>query len=305
MKNVRFLFFTNERNQAFCDLALSYFFKHCKEPNIKVSVISNAYKSETKKHTDKVQYLESGVELHNQNRFPLTMQYALSNIEEDYVFLFFDDYFLIKDFKFQQLKELMELITAEDVDYFGFDELVGSPEEFKTYRPEKVAGCHPSIAIKPKEYMYLYSLQPCIWKKESLIKLFQRNQNITIHDLDNTKKQIKDTTSEFKTLGSKLPSMFVSHYQYKEIDNYFVLAYIEITRAMVFSIPENGFANCPKDPVPQFIYKLIKEENLLDNPSFQHLLYLYPIGQKAGVNDEMSAHEIFSKIIEYRTNHEN
>lgn len=305
MQNVRFLFFTNERNQAFCDLCLDYFFKHCKNPDVKVSVVSNAYKSDKKKHIDRVQYLESGVDLYNQNRFPLTIEYALSKIEEDYIFLFFDDYFLIRDIKFQELESLMQFIIDEDVDYFGFDELVGAPREFESYQPKKENEISTNIAIKHREYMYLYSLQPCIWKKSSLAKVFERNKNITIHDLDNTKQKIKDSTSEFKVLGSRLHSMFVSHYHYDHIENYFVLAYIEITRAMVFSLPENGFANCPKDPVPQFIYKLIKEENLMEKPEFWHILSLYPLGQKAGVNDSMSASEIFSKVIEYRKNHEN
>lgn len=305
MKDLRFLFFTNERNQAFCDLCLDYFFKHCKEENLKVSVISNAYKKETKKHLGRVEYLESGIDLHDRNRFPLTMQYALSNISEDYVFLFFDDYFLIRDIKVDELKDLLDFIKHEGVDYFGFDELVGAPSEFEKYKSEKFTKFDGKIAIKPKSYMYLYSLQPSIWKRQSFLELFNRNKEITLHELDNTKQEIKDSTAEFKTLGSPLHSMFGSHYQYEEINNYFILAYIEITRSMVFSIPENGFANNPKDPVPQFVYRLIEKENLLDNPDFQNVLAYYPIGKKAGVNEEMCPHEIFSKVIQYKKDHEN
>lgn len=307
MNNLRFLFYTNERNQAFCDLCLDYFFKHCQDPNAKVSVISNGYNSSFKKHAGRVEYLDSATSLGDRYRFPLTMEYALSKIQEEYVFLFFDDYFLLRDVQLDRLKELLDFIRHENVDYFGFDELVGLKEEFKEYKSEKFPQFDGQIAIKPKEYMYLYSLQPSIWKKESLAKLFERNKEkfSIFHELDQTKQEIKDSTQDFKTLGSHLPSMFVSHHHYEHINNYFILAYIEITRSMVFSIPENGFANHPKDPVPQFIYELIKKEGLLGKQDFQHILSLYPLGVEAGVNDEMTASEIFAKVLECRKKYEN
>ncbi len=122
---------------------------------------------------------------------------------------------------------------------------------------------------RKKDYQYLYSVQPCIWNKNSMIEILEKYEEISLHDLDQTLPNIKNENDYFKSTACKLDSCF-DHIDKIE-DNYFVLAYVEICRHGVFNLNENGMPTNPNAGHALFAKKIIKEENLCENPEFSHL----------------------------------
>jgi len=276
MNDVRFLFYTHENNQSLAELCLSHFFKHNKNSELKVTLLSNKFKNENKKFIDSVNYVSSEVDFHDQNRFVKTMIHGLSQIDEEFVFFTLDDYFFLKEIKYNDLEYVLNLMRCENIDYFGFDDIGGAPlSDFPKFESDCFNKFNENLYHRYRDYRYLFSVQPCIWKKESLIKLFERCDMISIHNLDETTDFIKENTLDFKSTMCTLKSLFDYNVVDENIDEYFVIAYTEIVRHGVFNLPENGMPVNPNEFCIKFTYNLINEENLIDNPDFSHLLFNY------------------------------
>jgi hypothetical protein len=266
LDNLRFVFFTNETNLELINLTLKYFFRFTSEHNLKVSVISNKLNSLNLPYTNKVDYLEGNVEFqHNGGHFGKTLINTLPLIQEDYIFFFCDDYFLVDKLQVDKLANLLSFINKENIDYFGFDDIAG--EEILSFKPYDSID-YPFTEFKfyyrDNNYRYLYSVQPTIWKKESLFQLAQLFPNISLHNLDETLPEIKSQNT-FKCVCNSLNS----HFSYTPLhSNYFILSYIEAIRHGVFHYPDNGFYLSPDYTSVKFIQNLIQEENLKNNKSF-------------------------------------
>ena len=268
--NLRFIFFTNENNIHFVELTLKYFFKHNNLENIKVSVISNNYKNcHNLPFKDKVEYLSGDVEFsYNGEHFSKSLKNTLPNIKEDYIFLFCDDYFFISDTKFNDLNKLMNFIVDEDVDYFGFDDIAGSEiYDFKQYDKNNFPFPKENLYYRNNDYRYLYSVQPTIWKKNSLLELTNKFE-FSLHGLDETKPEIKQNNT-FKCFSNNLPS----HFSYTELSDYFIIAYLETTRHGVFHHTINNPHLDSNYPVIKFIDQLIQEENLKNKSEYKKTMH--------------------------------
>jgi hypothetical protein len=275
INNLRFVYFTNENNIPLLKLTLSNFFKYNNLENIKVSVISNNYTDDILPYSDVVQYLNGNTPFNGQgNHFSNSLKNTLSKIKEEYIFLLLDDYHFIDDTKFSDLQKLMEFIVAEDVDYFGFDDVAAnlnadgwSPyyEKWLPYENENYPFGKESLYYRDNNYRYLFSVQPTIWKRKSLMALCDRWE-FSLHGLDETLPQIKQE-NKLKCFGNS----HRSHFTYKSSDDYFVIAYVEIMRHGGFQ----HYKNCnisPDDPVIIYIDQLIKEHDLLNKPEYRKIL---------------------------------
>jgi hypothetical protein len=305
MENIRFIYYTNEKNVELCELALKHFFKHNKNENLKVTVLSNKFNSDDFKYKDKVEYLSSNIDFFAPNRFVETMKFGLNRIKEDYVFLFLDDYFFLDEIKYDDLSRVLNLMNCDGVDYFGFDLIPFGSPEFKLFKKftSKCENKFDEVLLeRPFEFQYLYSVQPCVWKKNSLIKLFERCENISLHDLDNTIELIKKETEDFFGLGNTLYSTFDYDDAFKHKENYFIISYTEIVRSGVFNIPENGMPIGPLQPMVQFIYKLIEEENLNNNLNFGHLLNNFKFRNGLEINENTTHYEIYDNVLKNKKN---
>lgn len=266
--NLRFVYFTNENNIPLLKLTLSNFFKYNNLDNIKVSVISNNYNDDILPYSDVVQYLNGNTPFHAQAKhFSNSLKNTLSEIKEEYIFLLLDDYHFINDTKFSDLQKLMEFIVAEDVDYFGFDDVPDLPADgWSPYEKENYPFGKESLYYRDNNYRYLYSVQPTIWKRKSLMELCDRWE-FSVHDLDETLPQIKQE-NKLKCFGNSQRS----HFTYKPSDDYFVIAYVEIIRHGGLQ----HYKNCaisPDNPVVIYIEQLIKEHDLLNKPEYRKILH--------------------------------
>jgi len=272
--NLRFVFFTNENNTHLIELTLKYFFEYNNLENIKISVISNNYKNfEALSFKDRVEYLSGNVEFEDRGQhFSESLRRTLPDIKEDYIFFFCDDYFFISNTKFDDLEKLMHLIVKEDIDYFGFDGIAG--QEVYAWAPFAVSDTsfpNDYFYYRDNDYRYLYSVQPTIWKKSSLLKLTDTFK-FSLHELDETMPTMKSQNT-FKCLAkNNMLTTFMSTVL-SVPENYFIISYCEIVRHGVFWHPTNGFHLDPNWLGIKLIDKLVQEENLSNNIAFKKLLH--------------------------------
>ncbi len=277
--NLRFVFFTHENNFHLLELTLKYFFKHNNIKGIKVSVISNKIPNINLPFSDQVEYLDGNEEFNPYGaHFSKSLKNTLSLVKEDYIFLFCDDYFFIRDTKWDDLEKLLNLIQDENIDYFGFDDIAG--EEVYTW-PQFSSSHSPFPSnyfyIRDNNYRYLHSVQPTIWNKNSLINLVNKF-DFSLHGLDETLPLIKNNNN-LKCLAKdnnlkcclSITNFLLEGSELDDLD-YFVIAYCEIVRHGVFYHPLNGFGIDRKLLVCQLIDAIISDENLLNNNKFKKLI---------------------------------
>jgi hypothetical protein len=264
MEDLRFVFFTNEKNIDFLSLTLKYFLKHVKE-NEKISVILNKITKTDLPYEDKVEYMNANVDFDDHGKhFGKSIFKVASQFKEKYLFFFLDDYFLIKDINNNHLNSVIDMMNIENVDCFSF-EYRGGEESVNTipfntnddYLKEK-------LFMKTNQNRYLYSLQPSIWKRDSLVKICGENE-FSLHEMDETREDIRQK-NYLKCLNNSFDSFF-NHIDVEDKE-YFVIAYCELTRHGVFPTSENGFGMSEDEPLVKLIRKIIKEEDLTNKPEF-------------------------------------
>ena len=268
MEDLRFVFFTNEKNIDFFSLTLKYFLKHTKD-NEKISVILNKITRTDLPYKDKVEYINAEVEFDDQGRhFGRSISKVSSQFREKYLFLFLDDYFLISDVNYEELNNVLNLMTKDNIDCFSF-EYRGGEESVNTIPydtdNEFLRG---KLFMKTNDNRYLYSLQPSIWKRESLSELYEK-YDFTLHEMDETRQDIREK-NKYKCLNNNLDSFF-NHIDIEK-KKHFVIAYCELIRHGVFPTPENGFHMGNDEPVVKLIRKIIQEENLIYKSEFSNKL---------------------------------
>lgn len=300
MENIRFLFYTNENNQALVELCLKYFFKYNTNEKLKVSVLSNGYKNKDFHFNDRVNYLSSDINLNSTNRFVDTIKYGLNNIEEDYIFFTLDDYFFRKEIKYDNLNKLINIMDCDNIDFLSFDTLYLTTHEYLNWEKFK-SNCDNSfedqLIYRPNSFDFLYSVQPSIWRKSSLLNIVETCGNFSLHNLDKTIDVIKEKTKNYRNLSTNVISSFDFNDDIKKIDEYFLIAYSEVVRHGVFLIPENGY---PSDIIyenAKFIYQIIENENLEAKPEFDNLLNWYKYRDKTlKITDTTTGHEIWEYV---------
>jgi hypothetical protein len=202
---------------------------------------------------------------------------ALSQMTEDYVFFLLDDYFFIDEIKYDDLNDVLNLMKCEGIDYFGFDDIGGILKltDFEKLNSTCESNVKDGLYLRHKDYQYLFSVQPCIWKRTSLIELLSKQEKVSLHDLDETKPYIREDGLKLKGTMSGLRSCFDYAFDFdlqKSPENFYVIAYTEIVRHGCFNIPENGKPVSPNDYSVRFTHKLIEDEDLGSQKGFKHLL---------------------------------
>jgi hypothetical protein len=277
LDNLRFLFFTNENAVTLGELAVKHFIKHNKKEGLNVSLVSNKFKDNNFQFKDKISYLSGDIEFQsNGGHFAQTLLKVLPQVEEEYIFFFCDDYFFIAETKYDDLGEVINMLKNDNIDYFCPDDLCNASSwwsnSLEKYTPNFDTKFKDNLYKRNNNHQYLFSVQPCIWKKESLLNLLKTYDNISLHDLDNTLPIIKEN-NKLKCVSSNLKSCF-NHITFNK-DDYFLIAYYELIRHGCFHIPENGYSINPEDEQVVFMKKLIDEEGLLYNPELKGKLFFY------------------------------
>ena len=196
----------------------------------------------------------------------------LDVIEEEYIFLFCDDYFVINKVDEKSLEDLLNFIKCENVDYFGFDYMNpgDTQQEEKIYVSECMNENSDNFIVRNRDHRYLYSVQPCIWKKETLSKILTKE--ISLHNLDNTVEYLRNFEN-IKSLGNSFKSYmtFVSSELVSDID-YFILCYVELVRHGVFMTPENDPLRKEWEIQTKIIREISNHHYFTNLPFFSKLL---------------------------------
>jgi hypothetical protein len=194
--------YTNERGFNITYLTVPKVVNAFKEVVENIYVVANKLPSQ--RDHDYVKYIDASVEFCGSGRhFSQTLQVALKQIKEDYVLFLCDDYFFKSQVKQNVFNSIVDLIKDNDVDYFSFSSLCYCDVIIKDWKTpnlnlEKYNLTGTLLEIS-ENYRHLYSVQPCIWKKSSLLKVLEHNPNLSLWDMDNS--SLCNTKQNCRTLN--------------------------------------------------------------------------------------------------------
>lgn len=269
LKDTCILVYTNENYQPIADLSAGEFDKFFPENPIKRYIISNSFKNYEFKNKNSV-FIDAQTEFDGMGgHFGRTMRSGLTHIDEDYIIFFCDDYMLIDKPNLNYLVELMDIIRKDNIDYFSFASNRPKPDWNKCQISFNGLPNRNFYHI-PENYQYRHSVQPCIWKKSSLIELLNYNTEIPLHHLDTT--NIKNREGYYRhfdpltatwgpfpngTQGFGFKCVCTDYDGYDELFNYeyFIFPYVEIVR--------HGFFNMWQETnTKRFLQKFIEERKI-------------------------------------------
>jgi len=263
--NLAIAVYTNKAYVPILNLFLHELFRLNRDINIPIYAISNEFESE-KVYEDKVVYLDSKVEWHSQgNNFSDVLRKTLPQIKEDYIFWFCDDYVLTDSIDIQKLSNLLRLVQDENLDIFSFASIPQASSYIKmdisydTYEfPNEI------FYYTDNNYLHKFSVQPCIWKKSSLIKIVSENQ-ISLHDMDCSRIQNSEqylagcTTYRIFDVCPTCPERFI-------------ISYIEVIRHGVFQLVWNGAPIYEEWPQHNMLVDIILYYNLHKKEEYKRFL---------------------------------
>jgi hypothetical protein len=261
--NLAVVVYTNETNLPILKLFLNYFFKNNPNFALPIYVVANKFTKSDLPHQDKVKYLPGNVEFqHNGGHFSETLRNVLSQIKEDYIFYFCEDYVSRDPIDVDALGRLLNMIQDENIDMFTFGSVYainhGYPVfniDYKKYKFDN--GIFYTMDLN---YQHAYTVQPCIWNKASLFKLLQDNPTCSLHDMDNSrlnnKNNYKIICTNFKIYDGCCPP------------EYFIIGYEEIVRHGVFLLVDNGISSDRTNHAELFVQKVILDNDLHKNPEY-------------------------------------
>lgn len=260
--NLAIVVYTNETNLPILQLFLDYFFKNNPNINLPIYVVGNKFTKFELPYLGKVKYLAGYVEFQsNGGHFSETLRTVLPQIKEDYIFYFCEDYILTYSIDENALTTLMQMIQYENIDMFSFASMYPINHNFSAF--DKQYFEIPLYNIDTN-YRHAFSVQPCIWKKSSLLELLNDNPSASLHDMDNSYLQNKD---KYKMVCTNL-RIYDQAYE----PDYFIVGYKEIIRHGVFLSNHNGQIMEDDNHAEIFIRKLIKDNNLHRNPEYDRYI---------------------------------
>lgn len=267
---MRFIINTNEYNVYLANIVADSYLKYGPS-DMKLAIVSNKLPQDIELK-DNIDYYESGIKYHQfGDHFKDTLLSYLDSINDDYIFFFCDDFLLLDYFKEDQYKNLLNYIKQNNIDYACFDEIAKQFwVDFKV-KEEDFDGV--TIRERNEEYQHLFSVQPCIWKRESFIELLNSVDENSIWHIDNTSEQYRNA-NKYNNIGFNAGSHMT--FKQKTDKDYYVLSYIELIRHGVFYHESNGHPKLGTfklltDTVENFI----EEYDLINNNNFKQLISNY------------------------------
>jgi hypothetical protein len=202
MNKIEVIVFTNEKYFNILYVTLQKLVNNLLNLETNINVVTNKLPINDFKG---VNFIETNVEFSPQgSHFRDSMLFALSKIESEYILFFCDDYMMNSPVNSKNFNAVMEIIKTYDSDFFSFsslnycDHIISKWNKLETDLNK--FGIDGGILYEiPNNYRHLYSVQPCIWKKSSLVELLQFNEELSIASLDNT--NIKNKKGNFRNLN--------------------------------------------------------------------------------------------------------
>ncbi len=190
MKDISFVVFTNENYFNLLYLTLPYTIENTKHLNKTINVVSNKIPQHEK--FDGVNYIDSNVNFSGDgSHFRDSLLFALNQIPEDYILFLCDDYLIKSPINKNRFDNIINILDKINGDYLA----LGTQKHIENFvvnweKPNITLseygfpdGCFYKFDVTAR---HMYSVQPCVWKKSSLIELLIHNPSLTLHQLDNT-----------------------------------------------------------------------------------------------------------------------
>jgi len=291
--NVHFVIHSNEKTTPIVGLSLSYFDKYVGLDNINISVVSNKFLTDNLPYKDKVNYISGNVDFNDGGyHFGPTMTNAYNTITEDYVFFFCEDYMLTANIDFDTLNKLVKLMDGEKIDNFSFASNQPIPNNFPKYEKSVEYGFQDDELYYIRNgFLYEYSVQPCLWRRTSMLELLKYNPNLGLHHLDTS--HIKGKTGKYREIDiskgyqeyigwteedkynfKTLCSKYMIFDYFPQANQQFIIAYIELIRWGKITLPGTPGPVLSEDNwVQQKIFQIVDENNLRNNPDFNRYFY--------------------------------
>jgi hypothetical protein len=272
------LMVTCETHLDIAKLTIEEFIKQTSDLNIKKYLTSNSFKGNEIFNGLNINLIDSNVAYSTSgNHFSKTALNALRHIDSKFILFFLDDMCLINKIKNENLKKIVNLMKNESIDYFSMStwDFNWTPLEIKY---DKYGVEENSILVYDDTFLYMYSVQPSIWKKTSLIKILENNLEINVNYLDTTNiRNLKGvrrhslvghnwtTENNFWDYGFKnvclRKNKMTSNYAFDEHnaeDDYFLMLYSEILR-----IVKSNLNTHKNNKI--FLEKFLQEKNIDKN----------------------------------------
>jgi hypothetical protein len=257
MEELSLILYTSVNNTSIAKLFVQEFNKFSDGLSIPKYIVSNNFKCETdfdslgfKKINCNIPHCDGGT------HFTKVMLNSLNQIDSDYILFFLEDYILMKNIKVDTLNNILNFMKNENVDHISLMSYEGDDWELLDI-DYKLYNLDDDIFVKMNEkYLYMFSVQPCIWKKDSLIKILENNINVSINSFDtsyikNMKGQVRnvligenyETPSDFWDYNFKHIALkknpLTTNYAFDEHngeDDYLLFLYSEIMRHGKFNV---------------------------------------------------------------------
>lgn len=227
IENFAVVIFTNEKYSNLLELSAPYLVDSFSEIDIKKYIITNKLNEKlTFKGVENFDIIVSNEEFCGSgSHYSKTMKYLIEKISEKYILFLCDDYIVKSKIKKDTFYGITQFIYDNGVDYFYLgtqrhmekyiNERTTIDTDYKKYNLPK--GCLYDI---DKNERHLYSVQPCFWNTESLLQILKNNENLSLHDMDNT--DIKDEKGNKRVLDNTKNHIFYEHndsYEYYNFKN--------------------------------------------------------------------------------------
>lgn len=259
--------YTNNNSLPIAEVAFNEFKEHAPSDS-KVTIVTNqAPESFTLKYPENT-YI-ANVENKRGYQFAEVMLNYLHSIDNEFIFFLLDDYITLKKFSRHDFNRILNLMSSESVDYFSFDRKQEyMTRQFKSYNTPYFDSEY--INIISSDDLHRFSVQPCIWRRTSLISLLEKYPNVDVHKFETDKTIVQE---DLKTLGfnwhvfdPKIPST-------EGLEHHFTFSWAEVVRSGCFLCPENGFPRSTEEIAVQLIYKLVDKYSMKEKVEFENVLY--------------------------------
>jgi hypothetical protein len=193
MTDLSILVYTNEKNLAIAKLAINQIDKFTNNLGIKKYLVSNSLKTNIDFGDSEFELIDSNITYcPGSTHFSKTLINGLSKIESEYVLFFLDDYILLNEIKMNVIDNLIKIMKNHNLDYLSF--MSYDYKDWETLKIDyKSYGLPDDIILKFNySYLYMFSLQPSIWKVSSLITILSYNSDIRLHQFDTTNVKNKN-----------------------------------------------------------------------------------------------------------------
>ena len=266
-QNIHFVIYTNESNISLAEVALNEFLIHAPADTI-IKVVTNKI-PEKLELTKPECFFNAEIEQKGGKQFSSVLLKFLNTIDEEYIVFNCDDYIVYEKIEKNDFNKLINFIDYYKVDYFSFDKkLHCDTTSFEVFNNEFYG--NNLINIISKEHHYRFSVQPCVWRKSSLINVLTKFENINVQDLE-TNDEIRKL--DLLSLGVNWHNLGISIPSNPGYDTHFCYSWAEVVRSGVFISKMNGFPVNDNDFNCSLIMKLINKYNMCQSTKFDKIMY--------------------------------